>query len=67
MATLVEDWAQRDFRAGEELPEEHRRVLTANWLTEAEFLASESMKLLDFAVLFAKGRTDFVLRRMAED
>ncbi len=67
LATLVDDWAQRDFRAGEDLPEEHWRMLAANWLTEAEFSASESMKLLDFAVLFAKGRTDFVLRRMTAD
>ena len=67
LATLVEDWAQRDFRAGEESSEEQWRVLTANWLTEAEFSATESVKLLDFAVLFAKGRTDFVLRRMAEN
>jgi hypothetical protein len=67
LATLVEDWAQRDFRAGGELPEEHWRMLAANWLTEAEFSATESIKLLEFAVLYAKGRTDFVLRRIAEE
>ena len=67
LATLVEDWAQRDFRAGGELTEEEWRMLMANWLTEAEFSATESMKLLDFAVLFARQRTDFIVRRIEKD
>lgn len=61
LASLVEEWAVNDFRAGDDLPDEQWRTFVANWLAEAEFTPSESIKYLEFAVLFAKARTDFVL------
>ena len=66
LANLVEDWAEKDFGADEDLPEIRWRLLTASWLAEAEFTPNEGVKYLDFAVLYAKARTGLTLDRMAK-
>lgn len=66
LANLVEDWAEKDFQADEDLPEIRWKLLTASWLAEAEFTPSEGVKYLDFAVLYAKARTGLTLQRMAK-
>jgi len=66
-ATLVEDWAEKDFRAGDDLPGDQWRVFAANWLAEAEFTPSECIKYLELAVLYAKARADFVLEQIAKE
>ncbi len=67
LASLVEEWAEKDFRVDLDLPDDQWRMFTASWLAESEFSPSESIKYLEFAVLFARARTDFVLQRLAKD
>ena len=61
LAMLVEEWAATDFRAGDELSVRQWQTFAANWLAEAQFSPAEGTKYLDFAVLFAQARTDYVL------
>jgi hypothetical protein len=67
LATLVEEWADTDFRAGDELSDRQWKAFTANWLAEAQFSPAESTKCLELAVLFAQARTDFVLERSVRE
>ena len=64
-ASLVEEWAKTDVHA-DGVDDGQLRLMTVNWLYEAEFSAKESIELLDFATLFARARVDHVLRELAK-
>ena len=60
--TIIEEWAKKDVRAEVDLNDDQWRMYVANWLAEAGFTPSESVKYLELAVLFAKARTELTIK-----